>query len=91
MNDEGFQRWTSKVRGELYCNPGWVVVSFAEYFENTNSLEASNHIRKKFVPWCQNYLHLDSWALDGVTKHSYRIQFKNSEDALLFKLIWLSK
>ena len=91
LNDVDFQKWTSELRNEHYCNDGWTVVSLVHYFKDCNTVECSTIFHTKVVPWCQNNLHLDSWLPGGVTKHSYRIQFKNSEDALWFKLIWLSK
>jgi hypothetical protein len=91
MNNVDFQKWTAELRNEPYCNDGWTVITLVHYFENKGSREATYIFHKKIIPWCQDNLQLDTWAPGGVTRHSYRIQFKHSEDAVWFKLVWLSK
>ena len=69
---------------------GWTEVYLRDYFlrNNLQSDQASEYFRKKVIPWCHGNLRLDWWKPDGVTRYSFRINFKDPEDALHFKLIF---
>ena len=60
-----------------------IVQLFSEYDSNTNQ-----NRRLKYYEWCEEHLGRinDLWAKDGVTMYSWRIMFKNKEDAVIFKL-----
>jgi hypothetical protein len=71
-----------------YNHEGWTVVRLTEYFirHGMESNQARVVLNEKVRPWCESYALFDGWELSGVTKFSYRIQFKDSRDALCFKL-----
>lgn len=71
-----------------YARKGWTVILLADYFLNLESNQARSILDKKVIPWCQDRLIDGDWEINGVTKFSYRVQFKRSEDALLFKLMF---
>ena len=66
----------------------WTEVYLYDYFlrTKTNSAEAQQFFIKQIIPWCHNNLPLDSWKSNGVTRYSFRIEFKDPEDAVYFKL-----
>lgn len=74
-------------RLSLYKNPDWTVIRLNEYFERME-LE-SNEARSIIVEmgeWCSANLSHFTWERNGVTKHSFRFQFRFTQDALAFKL-----
>jgi len=68
---------------------GWMRVYLRDYFFRNGVIGsgcAERIFQEEIIPWCHDNLRLDYWRTDGVTKYSFRIEFKDPEDALHFKL-----
>jgi len=72
----------------IYARDGWTVVRFADYFEKNGieSDEAYKLMKGEYKTWLTENVDKENWEFGGVTKFSYRIQFRNEIDALAFKL-----
>ena len=76
-----------RVNLSKYNHENWKVVRLIDYFERLDiSTPDTRDDIIRMVHWCQNNLDDSAWEQNGVTMYSYRFQFRNSQDALAFKL-----
>jgi hypothetical protein len=73
-----------------YNNPGWTVIRLVDYFEPTDTMDAYEACRDMSA-WCGENLLDGTWERNGVTKYSFRFQFRDPVDALAFKIKFVDR
>ena len=83
MTNANNTRYTNRTS---YNNKGWEVVRLADYFATMDSSIEVWPIVIEMEKWCKENVPAQYWERNGVTRYSYRFQFKDKQDALAFKL-----
>jgi hypothetical protein len=72
---------------EFLDTDDWIEVRLYNYFDRMPDIgHASDHTRYVIREWCNQNVKVGEWKYRGVTFFSYRVYFKNPEDAIMFKL-----